>query len=111
MMQCGDRLLARAQTMAHGIGWVTLPNTRALAGCSHGAAGISWSLLELAALSGEERFRVAARNAITYERSLFSPEAGNWPDLREPDTPDEGASEGTQEKFMVAWCHGARESG
>jgi type 2 lantibiotic biosynthesis protein LanM len=107
MVQCGDRLLARAQTMAHGIGWVAPPNTRALAGYSHGAAGISWSLLELAALSGEERFGVAARNAITYERSLFSPEAGNWADLREPDTPDEGASEGTHEKFMVAWCHGA----
>jgi type 2 lantibiotic biosynthesis protein LanM len=107
MVQCGDRLLAGAQTMADGIGWVTPWNTRALAGFSHGAAGISWSLLELAALSGEERFRVAARKAITYERSLFSATTGNWRDLRDPENPDKGASEGTQDKFMVAWCHGA----
>ena len=83
-IRCGDRLLARARPMTRGIGW--LPKglgTRPLAGFSHGAAGIAWALLELAAWSGEERFRAAAHAAIAYERTLFSAEAGNWLDLRE----------------------------
>jgi len=82
-IQCGERLTARAQFMADGLGWViAAAGPASLTGFSHGAAGIAWALLELAALTGEVRFRTAAYAAITYERSLFSPEAGNWPDLR-----------------------------
>lgn len=83
-IQCGDHLIARAQPMEPGIGWI--PNfggTRPLTGFSHGAAGMAWALIELAALTREERFRTAAIAAIAYERRFFSPEAGNWADLRE----------------------------
>jgi lantibiotic modifying enzyme len=75
-----------------------------LTGFSHGAAGIAWALLELAVVSGEERFRTAALDAIAYERSLFSPDVGNWPDLRES---NDSVTQSDKEKFMVAWCHGA----
>jgi type 2 lantibiotic biosynthesis protein LanM len=104
-IQCGDRLIACAQPMEQGIGWIPpVGGTKPLAGFSHGAAGVAWALLELAELTGEERFRVAALSAIAYERSLFSPEAGNWPDIREQVT--QTANEG-QQVFLTGWCHGA----
>jgi type 2 lantibiotic biosynthesis protein LanM len=106
-IQCGDRLIARAQLMEYGIGWeIQAAGTKPLAGFSHGAAGIAWALLELAALTGEERFRTAALAAIAYERSLFSSEAGNWLDLRELETSRQ-AEGSRQNRFMTAWCHGA----
>ncbi len=106
-IQCGDRLINRAQSMEHGIGWTTkISETKALTGFSHGAAGIAWALLELVALTGENRFQQTALAAIDYERSLFSPEAKNWPDLRENET-DRRPADDAQSKFMTAWCHGA----
>jgi lantibiotic modifying enzyme len=57
-------------------------------------------------LTGEERFRTATLAAIAYERSLFSPEAGNWPDLRDPETQSQTANN-NHNRFMTAWCHGA----
>ena len=39
----------------------------------------------------------AAKEAMAYEASVFSPEAGNWPDLRSRD----------RVAFMTSWCHGA----
>ena len=106
-IQCGDHLIAKAQPMEHGIGWI-LKNvgTKPLTGFSHGSAGIAWVLLELAALTGEERFRTTALEAIAYERSLFRPELGNWPDLR--DFTDTVLQEkDNQYTCMTAWCHGA----
>jgi len=108
-MQCGDRLIARAQPMQQGIGWMPqFPAEGPLTGFSHGAAGMAWALLELAALTGEERYRQAALAALDYERDLFSPEAGNWPDLREFKTSTRPTKNDQAEKhFMTAWCHGA----
>jgi len=104
----GERLLANAVPQAAGIAWPVSTASdaeRPLAGFSHGAAGIAWALARLAAATGDERFRQAAAEAIRYERSLFSPAAGNWRDLRNivraADVPKDG------DFFMNAWCHGA----
>jgi len=106
-IQCGDRLLACAQAMERGIGWVTsIPASRPLTGFAHGAAGMAWALGELAALTGAERFRKASHAALAYERSLFSAEARNWPDLRKREELGLPGSNG-QAQFMAAWCHGA----
>lgn len=106
-IQCGDRLLALAQPMERGIGWMAKGiGRKPLTGFSHGAAGIAWVLLELAALTGLEKFRAAAIEAIAYERSLFSPVALNWPDLREFETAVRAGDRG-QVSFVTAWCHGA----
>jgi type 2 lantibiotic biosynthesis protein LanM len=104
---CGDHLITSAQPvpkgdrrMDDGLGWViTHFGPQPLAGFGHGAAGIAWALLELAGVTGNERYRLAARQAIEYERGLYSPEARNWPDLRQVDSDSPG--------FMAAWCHGA----
>ncbi|HWN44321.1 MAG TPA: type 2 lanthipeptide synthetase LanM family protein [Thermoanaerobaculia bacterium] len=102
--ECGERLLARALPMKRGLGWhLSAAGPTPLAGLSHGAAGIAWPLLRLAALTGDDRFRDAALGGLMYERSLYRPDKRNWPDLRDGTAP-EGAPE---PHFMWAWCHGA----
>jgi lantibiotic modifying enzyme len=75
-----------------------------LTGYSHGAAGIGLALLELFAVTGDQRFRSAGLGAFTYENTWFSKEHGNWPDLRSwaLETTAEG-----QMPYGLSWCHGA----
>jgi lantibiotic modifying enzyme len=102
----GDALLASAQPDRGGRSWRSphlAPGERALAGFSHGAAGVGAALWELAAASGESRFRDAALEAFGYERALYDERVRNWPDLREGVA---GAnSEGPT--YSTYWCHGA----
>jgi type 2 lantibiotic biosynthesis protein LanM len=102
-VRCGERLLARTVVDERGHGWPPpaelgrLP----LTGFSHGTAGIAWALARLAHVSGDDRFREAAQGALRYERSWFSPQHDNWPDLRESRETAEGRA------YLHAWCHGA----
>lgn len=112
-IQCGDHLLATAQTMPAGTAWTTLRQEPPLGGFSHGAAGIALSLLKLTEISGEERFRQTALAALAYDRSLFVPAQHNWADLRtfQALSPASKQSNETSvepsQKCLVAWCHGA----
>jgi type 2 lantibiotic biosynthesis protein LanM len=101
--RCGDHLLGHARVMPQGIGWIPWRSDTALAGFAHGAAGIAWALSKLAAATGERRFQTAAVEAIAYERTLFTPEAQNWLDLR----PSSDAGATGPRTHMTAWCHGA----
>jgi type 2 lantibiotic biosynthesis protein LanM len=104
-VRCGHRLLETVTDMDAGIGWPMQlsKDGPVLGGISHGAGGIAWQLLELAAVTGEASFREVALQALAYERSLFSPERQNWADLRDyKDLADD-----SHEHFMTAWCHGA----
>lgn len=101
--RCGDHLIGHAQSMPEGLGWTPARSDAALAGFAHGAAGIAWALSKLAAATGERRFRAAAAEAVAYERTLFSPEAQNWIDVRT--SSDEGTT--GARTSMTAWCHGA----
>jgi type 2 lantibiotic biosynthesis protein LanM len=104
---CGDHLHGRAEAMPEGQGRA-IPASGArgpLSGFSHGAAGMAWALLELAAVSGQERFRTTALEMIRYERTLFSREAQNWLDLREWAAREGGAAE--PHRCATFWCHGA----
>lgn len=96
-VRCGDHLLSHAQPMEHGVGWYTLGGHVALAGLSHGGAGIALNLFRLAEVSRLDRFYQTAQAAIDYERSLFSQEQQNWARLLSQD----------QQEFPVTWCHGA----
>lgn len=100
---CGNHLLTHAQPMQRGLGWSQGKGQTPLTGFSHGAAGIGWALLQLAAVTGDESFYSGGRGAFEYERSLYSSVERNWPDLREPDRADEKSSS----RFAMAWCHGA----
>lgn len=98
---CGHHLLNNRVASESGYrAWATL-NGRLLTGFSHGAAGIAYALLRLYAITKEPVFREAAEEAISYERSVFFPEAGNWPDFR-----PRGSRDG-RPRFMTSWCHGA----
>jgi type 2 lantibiotic biosynthesis protein LanM len=104
---CGEHLLTHSVTTPAGRAWNTpIASTAPLTGFSHGAAGMAWALLRLGALTGDERFRTAGLEAVAYERSRFSSEARNWPDLRDfSEIRPQAASEETP--YMTAWCHGA----
>ncbi len=110
-IRCGEHLIARARPQKSGIGWSTKMEETPLTGFAHGNAGIALSLLRLFTVSGEERFRQTAFAAMEYERSFFSPESRNWPDLRKEfrssatSQQQTGQQEGNS--YMVAWCHGA----
>jgi lantibiotic modifying enzyme len=56
------------------------------------------ALARLAQATKESRFTDGAHRAISYERSVFDAEQGNWPDFR-------SSSDSTN--FMQTWCHGA----
>jgi len=104
---CGERLHDRAVPMPEGAGKAVRARgaRRPLAGFSHGAAGMAWSLLHLARAAGEPRFRTTALEMMRYERSLFSAQASNWLDLR--DWVVEKCRPGDPEPCQVFWCHGA----
>jgi type 2 lantibiotic biosynthesis protein LanM len=116
---CGQHLVDHASRMEHGLGWMTpMCEDQPLAGFSHGAAGIAWVLSKLTAVTGDTVFLDTARQSLEYERSLFSEEKNNWPDLRDMDLEhyvddpvlleklkQEYAEDEAQ--FMHAWCHGA----
>lgn len=113
-INCGQHLLAHqtepkkqfnypnfpTQNPKSGKAWHIL-GQKHYTGFSHGAAGIAYALLQLYAVSQQEAFLTAAIDAITYEHSVFSPTAANWPDFRA------FAQQNGQPSFMVSWCHGA----
>jgi class II lanthipeptide synthase len=105
-IECGEHLVAHAERTEHGVGWTISKQSMPLSGFAHGAAGIAWALLKLAALTGSARFQTTALGAVAYERSLFSPEAGNWRDLRVMATSD-SPMKGNGKLFNIAWCNGA----
>jgi type 2 lantibiotic biosynthesis protein LanM len=106
-IQCGEVLVARAVAAEPGAG---LPPRMAasgpLTGFSHGTAGAALALLELAECTSIQRFRQSAFSMLEYERHLFSPAEGNWPDLRVFNRRGAEGPSGPA-AFMVAWCHGA----
>lgn len=107
-IRCGEHLTHNLAHIKEGIISGSESAKPALTGFSHGAAGYSLSLLKLAAMTGQERFRQAALTALEYERSTFSPEKQNWPDLRSPEVLGISSEQsGNEAPFMVTWCHGA----
>lgn len=98
---CGNHLLNNRVASNSGYrAWATVED-KLLTGFSHGAAGIVYALLRLYKTTAEPAFLEAAEEAIAYERSVFFPTIGNWPDLR-----SFALSEG-KPSFMTSWCHGA----
>jgi type 2 lantibiotic biosynthesis protein LanM len=102
--QCGDRLLARAKPVEGGVGWFikNIETVKPITGFAHGASGIAWALLELAAGTGNTKYRDTALEAMLYEHGQFSPEAGNWAE-NAPGSEPAGKETGPS----MAWCYGA----
>jgi class II lanthipeptide synthase len=105
-VRCGERLLETARPAGSGLCWLTeIGGDEPLTGFSHGACGIAATLLDLFAVTGEERLKSAARNALDFERAIVSRETG-----LSPDRPHAGAApeNPAAEKVMaMSWCYGA----
>jgi lantibiotic modifying enzyme len=106
-VDAGDELIRRARVTRHGWSWADpgRRHPRDLCGLAHGAAGIGWSLLELFAATGEERFHAAGIGAFAYEQSWLDPASGTWPDLRIGGQ-QRAASKRIASPALGAWCHG-----
>lgn len=104
--RCGDWLLANAQPMHEGVAWLAKDSDEVpLAGFSHGASGIAWSLVLLGEFTSDPRFFKAARQALVFERTLFCHERKNWRDRRAD--PTKKSLRDQESSFMTAWCNGA----
>lgn len=102
----GELVVAEGSRRSGGLCWPgDDPSEPALCGMGHGASGIALALAELAGATGEVRMGDAAMDALRYERSWFSRESGNWPDLREYNRSAE--STGARPSSEISWCHGA----
>ena len=104
--QLGEALIETAMKDSGRWSWSSRrqPESRNLAGLSHGASGAGYALHELAAVTGEPVFYDAAEAAFSYERQLFDVKARNWPDLRDPGSRSRMTA---SPAFVTAWCHGA----
>lgn len=100
---CGQQLLVmRVDTPTGHRTWRARGVANPLSGFSHGAAGITYTLLRLFDRTGDALYLAAAIEGIAYEQTLFIPSAGNWRDLRETGNPGEDDSH-----HCTSWCHGA----
>lgn len=100
-IKCGRHIVnSRVKSPWGYHAWPTI-DTLMPAGFSHGAAGISYALTRLYALTGEKIFLDVAGDAVLYEAELYRGEDSGWLDVRKPeDTP-------LQERRPSTWCHGA----
>lgn len=125
------RHLLKAQTSFEGSppAWPLAPGKPPLAGFTYGAAGISHALLRLHEAVGEQELWDAAQEGLSFVRSLYSPEHGNWVDIHVLFQSRYNLRRGTwgdwwvsgipndlieiqpppppQIEFPESWCHGA----
>src|SRR5262249_23034073 len=81
-------------------GWFNnIETVKPITGFAHGAAGIAWALLELAARTGNQEYKDTALAAIAYEHTQYSSAAGNWAENAPGSEQAIGPS--------MAWCYGA----
>lgn len=93
---CGEHLLQhRIDTDTPYRAWESSLGPHPLTGMSHGTAGIAYALYRLFDVCGDDRFRRAGAEGLRYERTTYSSEHHNWPDLR-----------GESPTYLDAWCYG-----
>ena len=90
---CGERLLeARVTVDGHRV-WKTIDNVP-ITGFAHGTSGIAYALARLAATTEKNRYAEAAREALSFESTLYAPAKNNWD------------SSWGMNKYQDRWCHG-----
>ena len=102
-LELGEQLLASAEITDIGWSWRSKRSRYNLCGFSHGAAGIGHALLELHALTGDDRLRRAGYGAFRYERTWVANRAGSWPDLREITV---RSAWDVPQAMSATWCNG-----
>lgn len=85
IQQLADRLVREARISETGLKWDYNRSKSAfdsLAGFSHGASGIAYSLMQVGQYFQNEALLYLAEQALQYEMQYFHPESENWLDLR-----------------------------
>lgn len=97
--ECAEHLLTHRPDKGDTL-WKRNREPAALAGMSHGASGYALAFHRLYRITRDTRYLRVVKDCLSYERSVFSKEHQNWPDLRpsEHNAPTE---------FPVRWCHGS----
>lgn len=100
--RAGRHLEATAILDEQGARWPASVFDEPLGGFAHGATGAGWALTRLGlseAGDADDRHRwlSLAERAFDFEESLWDDEAGNWIDVRKPESRD----------FADSWCHGS----
>ncbi|MGE5702742.1 MAG: type 2 lanthipeptide synthetase LanM family protein [Clostridia bacterium] len=98
--RCGEHLLSTSEPGSVGIGWkIRTASSLAVSGFSHGLTGIALALAQLSSATGDPRYREAAMQALTLERTLYDPADRNWQSgLTEKDSMSEKP---------IHWCSGS----
>ena len=95
---CGNHLINnRIKYKNFPKAWVNINKKIPLTGFSHGASGISYSLIKLFEQTKNINFLDVAVEGINYEKKVFSVKNLNWPDFRNEN----------EINFIKSWCHGA----
>ncbi|SFW24939.1 type 2 lanthipeptide synthetase LanM family protein [Luteibacter sp. UNCMF366Tsu5.1] len=100
--RAGRHLEATAIVDERGARWPASIFDEPIGGFAHGATGTGWALTRLAlgnagTATDRQRWLALAERAFDFEESLYDTEAGNWIDVRKPDSRD----------FANTWCHGS----
>lgn len=98
-IDCAEHLLSHRPQQEHAL-WKRNREPAALAGMSHGASGYALAFHRLHRATGDARYLQVVRDCLEYERSVFSREKRNWPDLRPTELKEPA-------EYPVRWCHGA----
>jgi len=97
-IRCGEHLLSTPRVGSEGQRtWSGQGPSKVLTGMSHGAAGYSYALAELASATGRADFAAAAVECLAFENSSYDRKRQTWPQLRL-----DGAV-----SWPCQWCHGA----
>ncbi|PYT18030.1 MAG: type 2 lantipeptide synthetase LanM [Acidobacteria bacterium] len=109
--RCGERLLATARATGGGAAWFTrIGGDEPQSGFSHGAGGIGLALLELAAVTSDDRFRGAALSAFAFERDFLWSEIARWIEGGGSRIGSAAASDkpsAAERSLGMSWCYGA----
>lgn len=89
-LRLGQRLLDFIQT------------TESPAGFAHGGSGLLPALASLHLATGDTGWAEGLSLLLARQRALFDPQAGNWPDFRDP-----AGQPSAKASFGASWCHGA----
>lgn len=100
--KAGRRLEQTAIIDGRGARWPASIFDEPIGGFAHGATGTGWALtrLGLSAAGSEgdrKRWLALGDRAFDFEESLYDASAGNWIDVRKPESKD----------FPNTWCHGS----
>ncbi len=103
----GDELLGSARTQKDRLFWRSGANRRGLLGMAHGTSGIGWALVELFALTGDDRYAEAAHAAFRYDNAAFDPDRQKLARSSLSQRSRRGHARGIH-TFLVSWVGGHR---